>query len=109
MEEQQQLSHTPVARNTDPITSHMAASEITVSGVRSDQCRQVLALVAMYPDKTSFELSTRSRDLDRYQVARRISDLEHAGVVRKNGKRACFMSGRKAVTWVVAKDWRAAI
>lgn len=104
----QQVSHNPVVRNTDPVTSHMAASEITISGVRADQCRQVLALVAMYPDRTSFELSARSRTLDRYQVARRMSDLEHAGVVRKNGKRNCCISGKKAVTWIVAEDWRAA-
>ncbi len=90
----------PIARNTDPVSSHMAASEITGHGIRQKQAAIILELVRKYPGRTSLELS-RLCDLDRYQIARRLSDLEHAGEIEKGEIRVCRIAGRMAVTWRV--------
>ena len=88
--------HPPASRNTDPITSYEAEHEIN-KGVRSNQQETVLELVKLYPGHTSLELSKKS-DLDRYQIARRLADLEYKGKVLKGRIRRCS-SGRRAVTW----------
>jgi len=89
---------TPAARNTDPITSHMAALEITARGTRGRQQRLVLRIVIANPGKTSRELSDICA-LDRYQVARRLPELEAAGVIEKGPIRRCTIGGRHSVTW----------
>ena len=100
----------PLARNTDPETSHEAADNIVDSG----KCH--LQRVAVYnalkeqnaklinPHPTSAELA-RWYGLDRYMVGRRLSDLEHMGMVEKvtiDGaleKRKCTVHGSRATTW----------
>ena len=95
------LSETPIARNTDPITSHISAHEITYSGSRTTQQIEAFQLVAAYPGHTSRELAFFG-ELDRYQMARRLSDLEHAGLVTKGPIRKDETNLRMAVTWLVA-------
>jgi hypothetical protein len=92
----------PIARKTDPVTSHIAAQEITHEGTREKQAAIVLDLVRRYPGNTSMELSQYC-NLDRYQIARRLADLEHAGEVEKGIMRVCSVSGRMAVTWRIVK------
>lgn len=89
---------TPAARNTDPITSHMAALEITARGKRGRQQQLVLRIVIKNPGKTSRELADICA-LDRYQVARRLPELEAAGVIEKGPIRMCSIGGRYCVTW----------
>lgn len=88
----------PIARNTDPVTSHLAAQEVTREGIRGKQALIVLEAVRRYPGRTSMELS-RLCELDRYQISRRLADLEHAGEVEKGEARMCDIAGRLAVTW----------
>lgn len=94
------LSHTPIARNADPISSHLAAREITESGVRGNQAQVAFSAVQRHPGLTSFELSNHCW-LDRYQAARRLPELQESGLVEKAMIRRCTVSGRPAVTWVV--------
>lgn len=86
------------ARVGDPITSHEAAEELTLSGRRMAQAEEIDRLVGKHPGYTSRELSGLTR-LDRYQVARRLSDLEHLGRVKKGARRVCLIGERNAVTW----------
>lgn len=95
------MLNTPVARGTDPASSHMAAREITASGARGSQARIALDVVMENPHRTSFELSEACY-LDRYQVARRLPELEEAGFVEKGIIRRCRVSGRHAVTWTAS-------
>lgn len=90
--------NTPIARRSDPATSHAAAKEITESGARGRQHQEVLELVKAHPKLTSRELAVFSQ-LDRYILARRLPELEAAGLVRKGEARECGVSGFKAVTW----------
>ncbi len=92
-------AHPPASRNTDPITSYEAEHEMSKYG-RLSQQQAILFLVKMFPNSTSLELAEKSK-LDRYQIARRLADLEHSGKVLKGRIRHCSASGncRRAVTW----------
>lgn len=108
-----QQAELPLARNTDPSTSHEAADNVVDSGkchlqrvaVYNALSRQNEDAVIPYP--TSAELA-RWYNLDRYMVGRRLSDLEHLGLVEKvttDGgsleKRKCNVHGSRATTWKV--------
>lgn len=92
------------ARSTDPQTSREAAE--SVAPFLSDQLADVLAAVAAWPGRTSRELAEHLRDLDRYQVARRTSDLEHRGYVRKGHARPCRVGRRNAHEWHLTEAGR---
>ena len=89
----------PIARRSDPGTSHDAAEAMTASGRREGQQLEILALVRRHPKKTSAELADLSPTLDRYQVARRLPELEHGGLVVKRNSRKCSITGYEAHTW----------
>lgn len=94
------MMHAP-ARNTDPQTSHEAAEFITSSGKRAAQQQLTATAVAQYPGLTSMELAKRCR-MDRYMLARRMSECEEAGQVRRGPARQCAVSRRQATTWFPA-------
>lgn len=86
-----------IARNTDPVSSHEAAEELTDSGKRENQNATVTELVKNHPGFTSLELS-RICDLDRYQLARRLADCDRL-TVKKGAIRRCTIGKRSACTW----------
>ena len=98
------LSETPIARPSDPISSHIAADDITRNGTRGEQQKLAAQAVKDNPGKTSLELSTVS-NLDRYQLARRLPEIEGL-YVEKGPIRRCTKSGRPAVTWYPVKKER---
>lgn len=89
---------TPAARNTDPDTSHAAATEITRSGARAYQQAQTIAAVRQWPGRTSQELAELS-GLDRYMLARRLPECETAGAVKRGVVIECTVTRRKALSW----------
>lgn len=97
----QTLIATPAARNSDPHTSHLAAEAITDSGERGCQQQSVESLVWRYPYRTSAELAMFG-PLDRWQIARRLSEIETAGRIKRADARRCTIGSRKALTWVPA-------
>lgn len=90
----------PIAANADPVTSHLAAAEVTASGQRDTECEKVLAALKRHgPGITSLELSAQERELGRHTIARRLPDLERQGKVKRTGQRVCLVGRRLAVTW----------
>lgn len=88
-----------LARNSDPISSHLAAEETITSGRRDSQKRDILKFLKTYSEPvTSMELAHRS-GMDRYIVARRLPDLEKDYKVERGPMRECRISGRMAITW----------
>lgn len=78
----------PLARRTDHDSSHAAADRAERSGRLATDRARVLLLVHRNPGLTSLELAQRG-GLDRYMVARRLSDCEKLGLVssvREPGK-----------------------
>jgi len=88
----------PIARNKDIASSKAAAKEITESGAREGQLRDALDLVRKHPGHTSLEL-TDFGTLDRYQLARRLPELERMGYARKGQIRLCRKGKRDAAPW----------
>ena len=85
----------PAARNSDPSTSHEADKDITLDGTKERQLSQVYEAVKQWRGCTSREIAAFT-DLDRYMVARRLS--EHPQIA-KEGKRRCIFSGKNCCTW----------
>lgn len=63
------------------------------------QQRKAYALVREYPGATSFELARAGDLLDRYQVARRLEELEAAGCIVRGRPKTCAILQRSAATW----------
>lgn len=91
------MSHLP-ARSTDPTTSWVAAEQIVSSGKAALQQSTALEAVKANPGHTSAELA-RYCSLDRYQLARRLPELEEAGRVVRGPARKCLATGNSATTW----------
>lgn len=89
---------TPAARRTDPISSHLAAEQITASGARGQQQAQAAAAVRAFPGCTSFELAMKT-SIDRYVLARRLPECVTGNTVRKGELKTCSVTGRKAIAW----------
>lgn len=70
------------SRHSDPESSHRAERRMRVSGAMRGQALIAFELVRKYPGRTSKELATLGT-LDRYQLARRLSDLLNQEQVRR--------------------------
>ena len=92
----------PLAARNDPLTSTIAADELTKSGVRDNQKRAVLDwLCGDGGTRTSAEIAHRG-NFDRHMVARRLPDLERDSLVRRCDPKVCTVTGHLAVTWKAA-------
>ena len=96
----------PVARNSDPATSHKA--EAKHLGKRAVRARQVLKLVRDYPLCTSSELSVKMYETtaESFMTSaatphKRLPDLEALGLVQRRGERKCTDSGHEAAVWEI--------
>ena len=96
----------PMAKATDPKTSHVAASRHVV-GALSLRRRQVYDATVQFPAETSNELGLRMTqlfpDLELRAAAaspqKRLPELEKLGLVRRGRPRKCRSSGYLAHTW----------
>jgi DNA-binding MarR family transcriptional regulator len=81
----------PRSRRTDPKSSSRAESELRKSGALRGQATVVFDALLKRPGRSSKELA-REAGLDRYMVARRVSDLWRGGYALKVeiGKRDCL-------------------
>jgi|ERR1700721_1866156 hypothetical protein len=96
---QPSTSSRPLARRTDPASSHYAAAEIVENRTRQSRRAAVLAFLRDQDvPLTSFELA-RAANLDRYAVARALPDLFHDHLVERHEMRACRITGRQSITW----------
>jgi hypothetical protein len=112
MNAQAELSFVPIARATDPVTSHEAALEQTISGRRETHTALVYRLVCANPGATYRELfrAANGAIAEAVEVQRRLgSDLAQLdprtgvevpdSLVVRRGSRVCRESGRSATCW----------
>ena len=98
------LFEQPIARPSDPGTSHKAAYEHTASGKRALECERWHQLIAENPGHTTAEL-WKFYDkkfggepwLTINGATKRISDLLNRNLIRVGTERACTVS--KDVAW----------
>lgn len=107
------FADTPIARRADPVTSKLAAVDITRSGKRAAQQCAVHSWVRQYPGHTALELGElclqHGGTMDRYVFGRRLSELaadhDRCGnritplVYPGLQKRRCKISGKQAIVW----------
>lgn len=91
----------PLARSTDPFSSFQAADKVQRTGTAVTQREIVLDVVRRFNGLTSNEM-VEYCELDRYQIARRLPDLEKLEKVRK-GPRS---PDDGCVTWYPVEDVR---
>lgn len=82
----------------DPESSVGAARTVTESGALGRQAAIVLSLVRAFAGATCDELAAQTT-LNRFQVARRLSDLKRAGHVLRGAPRVCRVTGRRQCVW----------
>ena len=88
----------PLARNTDPMTSHQAAEDAAKSGRVVSHIDRIVSAIKEHPGKTSAELA-QITGLERHEAARRTSDAHALAMVVKGRARKCSLSNRNAMTW----------
>jgi hypothetical protein len=89
----------PLARDSDPISSHEAGDEVTESGRREAQMDRILIQLKAHPDSTSHELKKGLPGLNEVQICKRLNDLKWCGLAAKSGIRLCRVSKRRIQTW----------
>ena len=72
----------PITHRADSPGARSAADRITRSGARTANKQRVLDAVYRWPARTTKQIATLI-DMDRHEVARRMSDLHHAGKVER--------------------------
>lgn len=98
----------PMARTTDPATSHIAAARHAMSEL-SERRRQVFDLVERYPNRTSGELGRLMyQDHPKLGIRtasasphKRLPELEKLGFIERGDRRQCEDSGYQAHIWRV--------
>jgi hypothetical protein len=88
----------PRSHRDDPETSRRAAENLAKSGKHKTQRGATLEAVRRCPGATHAELG-RFMGVDWLTPARRLSELEDAGLVRKGEPRVCRVKGTRCVTW----------
>jgi len=86
----------------DPQTSHEAAEALKLSDRLGAQPRAVLAALRECDGSTHAELG-RVMGCDWLVAARRLPELERAGLVRKGEPRICTIKGSRCVTWWIVE------
>lgn len=89
---QDALDFGPLARRSDPPSSHAAADQIEPDTARQRQL--VLAAINAHPGRTAKELAGFVPGMDKVQIGRRLGELDRAGRIDrvKSGARElrCF-------------------
>ena len=93
----------PIARSSDPSTSHEAADKVTRSGARVSIMSRVLDTVRAEPGLTYGEIADRLADLRPDQVWRRVSDLKNKHLIFYSGERE-WHENKQQVCWPVAEQ-----
>ena len=96
----------PIARRTDPVTSKLAAKNLTASGGRESAQQRVLEFLESLtygspftnPELTSAEIS-RDSGIPHPTVHKRLPDLRVAGRVINGVPRKCRVTGNLSLTW----------
>jgi len=92
----------PLSHNSDSLTSFQAAEEFQKSGRLAKHQQLVLDGVRRCNGGTHSEIAEVIPELDWLQVARRLSELERLGWVKKGQPKICPIKRSRCVTWWLA-------
>jgi hypothetical protein len=91
------------SRRDDPETSRKAAEKIRPHA--SGHAEKILAVMRGRPPMTAVEIAARCDGLDRYQVSRRLPQMERAKLVERRAARECSVrEGSEMLTWAAVES-----
>jgi hypothetical protein len=88
-----ELDFRPLARNTDPFTSHLAAKAMNPSA------HYALIINALKISAAGKTLIAKRSGLDHNQVSRRLNELEKQGIIGLTGKTVKSDTNRQEREW----------
>ncbi len=91
------LFETPLARNTDPVTSHKAAQQVTFKG---EHHRKIYEALKTMKDGTFYEISEVA-EMEPAAVWRRLNELEKRNLIVQTGEERRGPTGRMCRIWKV--------
>lgn len=91
----------PIARRSDPPTSHQAAAEITSDGTRSRLTELALELVRTRPGLCANELDELAQacNVRGGEIHKRLKELERTGQIKQGEPRISTVTKRHCLTW----------
>jgi predicted ArsR family transcriptional regulator len=89
----------PLARNSDPATSHQAASQ--ARELQADHYRLILATLRRHGALGKDGIASRC-GLTAYQVSKRLTELDRLGAIRATGETVRSTAGRSEREWIAA-------
>ena len=87
-----------LARNTDPITSHLAAERVCEFSVAHRD--MILTALQYYGPQTAHEIAQHVNLLT-HQVLKRLPELYKQGLIAPTGQKRAALSGRAQRVWRV--------
>jgi len=84
------------------INANSSASYAAVQDTAAVQRVKMKSFLEGHAGFTSYELGEMSEEFDRYQFARRLPEMRHKGTVVNPRSRTCSVTGRTAMTWIIA-------
>jgi hypothetical protein len=92
-----------ISARKDPVTSLLAAQDVTLSGARSQTKRALVDFLRTRRDPmTSYEIAM-ALGWDRHVVAKRLPDARADALVENGSMRRCRVTNRWALTWRVVR------
>ena len=95
-----------LSRNSDPVTSRLAARELLESGALDTQRSFVYNVLSQNEGLTSRELAALvggDKHEERARFSRRLPDLKNLGLAKQGESRPCTSCNRTCVTWYLAE------
>jgi CRP-like cAMP-binding protein len=86
------------ARNTDPSTSHVAASAVEATGTAISQRERCLMAAYDKPGSTAGEIAMVV-GLDRHTVSKRLPELRERNLICNGTSRLCQVRDTLMMTW----------
>jgi len=89
----------PVAKTNDPSTSWDAGETFKAKGKHLYHYQLIASVMSPDAILTSAEISLLTPDLDRYQIARRLPEMEQENIVERCDKTWCSVVDSNCVGW----------
>ncbi len=91
---------TALARNSDPITSHIAAAN--VANFADSHKRLILAALEQFGPMTAHEISAHIPGLLPHQILKRFPEMSRQGLITTTGETRRAMGKMPARVWRIA-------
>lgn len=94
--------NTAYAKISDPETSWIAGEKFKSAGNHKRHYQLITeTMININAPATSAEIAAACEELDRWQIARRLPEMEQLGIVERCDPVKCSVVGSRCVTWAI--------